>query len=117
VAATDGKIASVSSQARLQGSLSRRAEVVRQVLLAVVWLVQMVKAIRLLAVRAASPSRPEASVSLPVVCGRVGLLGQAKPARLLRPEPLDPRQLLMAGFPLHEQQRQSAVERSWDSQS
>jgi hypothetical protein len=36
--------------------------------------------------------------------------------QLLR-EPLNPRQLLVAGSPLHERQRQSAEERSWDSPS
>ena len=95
--------------------MSLRAEVVRRVL-AVVCLVQMVKAI-LLRVRAVSPSRPEESVLLPVAHGPVYLSDQAKLAPQPRPEPLDPRQPLLAGFLLYEQQRPSAEEYSWDSPS
>jgi hypothetical protein len=97
--------------------LSLRAEVVRRVL-PVVCLAQMVKAICLLRVRATSPSRPEGSVLLPVAHGPVYLLDQqAKPAPQLWPEPLDPRQALVAGSLLYERQRPSAEERSWDSRS
>jgi hypothetical protein len=98
------------------GSLSLRAEVARRVL-PVVCLAQMVKAVRLLRVRAAPPSSPEESVLLPLARGPVYLLDQAKPAPQPRPEPVDPRQPLLAGFPLHEWQRQLAEERSGDSQS
>ena len=96
--------------------MSLRAEVVRWVL-AVVCLAQMVKAIRLLGVRAASPSRPEESLLLPVAPGPVYLLDQAKPAPQPRPEPLDPRQPLVAGSLLYERQRPSAEEYFWDSLS
>jgi len=50
--------------------------------------------------------------------GPVYLLDQVKSAaRLLRPELLDPRQLLpVPDFPFHELQRQFAGERSWDFQ-
>ena len=95
--------------------MSPRAEVVRR-LLVPICLVQMVKAVRLLGVRAASPSRPGESL-LPVAPGPVYLLEQAKPALQLRPEPLDPRQPLVAGSLLYERQRQSAEEYSWDSPS
>jgi hypothetical protein len=98
------------------GSLSLRAEVVRRVL-PVVCFAQMVKAIRLQRVRAASPSSPEESVLLPVAHGPVCLLDQAKPSSLLRPEPLDLRQPLVAGSLLYELQRQLAEEHSWDSPS
>ena len=69
------------------------------VLLAVC-LVQMVKAMRrLLAVQLVLRRRQDH--------GPVSLLGQAKSAApLLRPEPLDPRQLVVAGCPLHELQSQ-----------
>ena len=76
----------------------------------------MVKAIRLLGIRAPSPSRPEASILLPVAHGPVYLSDQAKPAPQPRPEPLDPRQPPVAGSLLYERRRQSAEERSWDSQ-
>ena len=77
----------------------------------------MVKAVRLLGVRAAWPWRPEGAVLLPVAHGPVYLLDQAKPAPQPRPEPLDPRQALVACSLLYERQRQLAEERSWDSQS
>ena len=95
--------------------MSLRAEVVRRDL-PVVCLAQMVKAIRL-RVRAASPWRPEESILLPVAHGPVYLLDQAKPAPQPRPEPLDPRQPLVAGSLLYERQRPSAEERFWDSPS
>ena len=76
----------------------------------------MVKAIRLLRGLVASPSRPEESVLLPVAHGPVYLLDQAKLAPQPRPEPLDPRQPPVAGSLLYERRRQSAEERSWDSQ-
>jgi hypothetical protein len=101
---------------RPRGWLSFQAEVVRRVL-SVVCLARMVQAIRLLRVRAASPSRPEESVVWPVARGLACLLDQAKPAPQLRPEPLDPRQPLVAGSLLYERQRPSAEERSWDSRS
>ena len=96
--------------------MSLRAEVVRRVL-AVVCLAQMVKAIRLLRVRATSPSRPEESVLLPVAHGPVYLSDQAKPAPQPRSEPLDPPQPLVAGSLLYERQQPSAEEYSWDSPS
>jgi len=53
-----------------------------------------------------------ASVSLPVVCGQVCLLGRVKlPVLRPRPEPLDLRQPPVAGCRLHAQPRQLAEER------
>jgi hypothetical protein len=68
------------------------------------WLLHLEVSVLLLA---AMFSRPAASLLLPEARGLVCLLDQAKSVvPHLRPEPLDPRQLPMAGSPLHERQRQ-----------
>jgi len=62
--------------------------------------------------------RLEGSLLRPEAHDRVCLLDRAKlAAPQQRPEPLDSRQLLAAGSPLHARPRQLAEERSWDSQS
>jgi hypothetical protein len=77
----------------------------------------MAKAMRLPLGLVASLSPPEGSVLLLEACALACLLDRAKLPLLLQPEPLDPRQPLLAGFPLHEWQRQLAEEHSWDSPS
>ena len=53
-----------------------------------------------------------ASVSLPAVCDPTSVLDQVKlPEPQPRPEPLRPRQLLVAGSRLHAPPRESAEER------
>ena len=96
---------------RLQGSLWLRAEIVRRALLAVAYLVQM-ETLRHPLVARAPP------VSLPVVCDQVYLLDRGKlPVPRPRPEPLHPRQLLVAGSRLRARPRQLVEECFWDSQS
>ena len=124
------------------GWLSFRAEAGRPVGRACLCLAQMVKAQRLLERLLETSSRPVAlrqacldparkvKVKLPLAIRPVGsllrpeadgpvcLLDRVKLAALPpRLEPLDSRQLPAAGSPLHEGPRQSAEERSWDSQS
>jgi len=124
------------------GWLSFRAEAGRPVRRVCLCLAQMVQAQRLLERPLETSSRPVAlrqacldrarkvKVKLPLVIRPVGsllrpeahdpvcLLDRVKLAVLLpRLEPLDSRQLLAADSPLHERQRQLAVECSWDSQS
>jgi hypothetical protein len=70
----------------------------------------MVKVIQLLEILPVLPLRP-------VARDRVCLLDQAKPVPHLRPEPLDPRQLLELDSRLREWQRQLAAERSSGFQS
>jgi hypothetical protein len=90
-------------QVRLQGSPSLRAEAVRRVLLAVC-LVQMVKAMCLL------PGLL-ASASLPAGCDQVYFLERVNlPVPQPRPEPLHPRQLLVAGSRHRALPRESAEE-------
>jgi hypothetical protein len=71
-----------------------------------------------LLLRAAWLLHLEVSVLLPAAPDPVCLLRLAKlAAPQPRPEPLDPRQLLVAGSPLRARLRQLAEERSWDFQS
>ena len=101
----------MSWRVRLQGLLWLRAEIVRRGLLAVACLVQMVTVRHPLLARVAP-------VSLPMVCDQVCLLDRVKlPALPPRPEPLHPRQLLVAGSRLRARPRQLVEERFWDSQS
>ena len=101
---------------RQPGWLSFRGEVVQRAFLLDVCLDQMVKAIRRLPGLLASVSLPEASVlSLPEACAPACLLDRAKLPALLRPEPLDVRQLRGAGCLRHEPHLQSGEECSWDS--
>jgi hypothetical protein len=66
----------------------------------------------------ASFLRQEAFLLLREAHDPVCLLDRAKLVVPQLPrEPLAPHQLLVAGSPLHERQRQSAEERSWDSPS
>ena len=61
---------------------------------------------------------PVASLLLPAAHGPVCLSGRAKSAApLLRPEPLDSRQLLAADFRQRERQHELVEECSWDSPS
>ncbi len=124
------------------GWLSFRAEAGRPVRRACLCLAQMAKAQRLLERPLETSSRPvalrqvclglvrkvkakcplvvrlEGSLLRPEAHDRVCLLDRVKLAALPpRPEPLDSRQLLTPGSPLHERPRQLAEERSWDSQS
>jgi hypothetical protein len=109
-----GNLARRVHQVRPPDWLSLQAEVDRRVCPC---LFQMVRANRLPVVLVASLLLLAASVLLPVGHGLVCLLRLAKLAvPRPRPEPLDPRHLLVAGSPLRERQRQLADERSWDFQ-
>jgi hypothetical protein len=140
------KLAKPAQRLRLAlppGWLSFRAEAGRRVRRACLCLAQMVKAKRVLERPLETSSRPvvlrqvcldparKVKVKLPLAIrplesllrleahDPVCLLDSVKLAvlRPQLPEPSDPRQLLAAGSPLHERQRQLAEEPSRDSQS